>query len=78
MDTKEGEWESEVAELRGVPLETQGYLKDADVRLEEILKSLQDIESEQDSLVHQTINLTTDLRTAQNDLSNTESRCSLL
>lgn len=78
LDAKEGERESEVAELKSALQETQGYLEDADMRLEEITKSLQDVESERDSLTLQITNLMTDLRTAQDDLTNAESRYSSL
>jgi chromosome segregation ATPase len=78
LDLKDGERESEVGELKIALQESQDNLEHADMRLAEVSKSLQDVESERDSLTLQTTNLLTDLRVAQDDLTNAETRYSSL
>ncbi|RDB28366.1 hypothetical protein Hypma_015870 [Hypsizygus marmoreus] len=78
LETKDAEREEEVALLKTEHQETSHNLEEARIQLMDVSKALENVESERNSLTVQVANLLTDLRAAQDDLTNAESRYSAL
>jgi chromosome segregation ATPase len=78
LEAGDDERDSEIRKVKRELLETRDTLEEAEIRYASVSKALEDMESERNSLALQIMNLSTDLRIAQEDLANAENRYSIL
>ena len=78
LESKDAEWVEEVERVKIAHEETQDNLERAEAQLADVSKSLEEVESERDSLTLQVTNLMTDVYSAQQELTEAESRYSTL
>jgi myosin protein heavy chain len=78
MEFKHEEWSAETELLRNVHQDSRDALEQAEARLAEVAASLEEVESERNSLTLQLTNLQTDFSCAQQEVAEAESRYSHL
>jgi chromosome segregation ATPase len=78
LEARDAEREDEVREVKSALRETRDNHEQAEIHLANVSKALEGVESERDSLALQIKNLSTDLRAAQEDLTDAEGRYSTL